>query len=231
VASERTARTQQTTWGGLTLRPLIIALALSLCTGLMAIVVPKADAVVCPPPSGYKSIGGTCYKVKGVRIDAQVNHAGRIQRNPKFFSGIIDTQGQPGILFCGNRGGNQPPGQRLVVTDVPLTCSTQITPQDVISTNDGGTANVTCTALLPFDELQALGEANCTPGQEALDYVPCSFLSDVTYSDGTIAEPGDVIETARHSCTLPLCTTLGWNKSTDLPEARDYECTGPIDVP
>lgn len=214
------------------MRPLIIALALSLFTGLMAIFVPEADAIVCPPPSGYKSIGGTCYKVKGVQIDAEVNHAGRLQRNPKFFSGFIDTQAQPGILFCGNRGGNQPPGQRLVITDIPLTCSTQIQPQDVVSTNNGGTAKVTCTALLPPQELQALGDANCAPGQEAFDYVPCSFLSDVSYSDGlTTDEDPPLIETARHSCTLPSCTTLGWNNKTGLPEQRAYDCTGPIDVP
>jgi len=218
------------------LRPLIIVLGLTLFTGLMVIFVPEASAIVCPPPSGYKSIGGTCYKVKGVQIDAEVTRAGRLQRNPKFFSGFIDTQGQPGILFCGNRGGNQPPGQRLVVTNVPLTCSTQIQPQDVVSPNDGGTAQVRCTALLPPEELQTLGDANCAPGQEAFDFVPCSFLSDVTYSNGTIEDPESAIETARHSCTLDyapesLCTTLAWDNKTGLPEQRNYQCSGPIDVP
>lgn len=212
------------------LRLLIIALALGLSTTMMAVVVPNADAVVCPPPSGYKSIGGTCYKVKGVQIDVEVNHAGQLQQKPKIFSGIIDTQGQPGLLYCGNRGGNQPVGQRIVVIDVPLSCSTQINPQDVVSQQNGGTANVTCTALLPPDELQRLGELHCTPGQTAFDYVPCGFLSDVTYSNGTLDSPGTSIETARHSCILPLCATLGWDNKTGLPEARDYECVGPIDV-
>jgi hypothetical protein len=201
----------------------------------MAIFVPKADAVVCPPPSGYKSIGGTCYKVKGVEIVFQeVKNTGNLQTKPKFVSGLIDTQGQPGILFCGNRGGNQPPGQRLVVANEPLFCFKQIDPQNVFSPRNGGTATVTCTALLSPEALLALGEENCAPGQEAFDFVPCSFLSDVTYSEGLItdADPEPpLIETARHFCTLPSCETLGWNNKTRLPEARDYECIGPIDVP
>jgi hypothetical protein len=226
----KTTPTATTIWqtprGKHKLRPRIIALGLSFIAGLMAVFVTEANAVVCPPPTGYKSIGGTCYKVKGVEINAEVNHTGHVQRHPKSFHGEIFTGVEGGVLFCGNKGGNQPPGQRIVPVDTPLTCSHSIEPQDVVSSRNGGTAHVRCTALLPSDVLQALGDQYCIPGQEAFDFVPCAFLSDVTYVDD---ETSTVIETARHSCFLPDCPSLRWNNKAGRPEPRDYECEGPID--
>lgn len=205
----------------------MIVLGLTLFTSLMADFVPEASAIVCPPPSGYKSIGGTCYKVKGVQIDAEVKFTGQLQRNPKSFHGDIAPQGV-GILYCGNQGGNQPPGQRLVVTSAHLTCSQEIFQQNVVSSQNGGTAKVTCTAQLDPFVLQQLGDENCAPGHEAFDYVPCEFLSDVTYTSDSDAS---IIETARHHCWLPSCETLGWNNKTGLPEPRDYECDpDPIEI-
>ena len=221
--------TPQTPRGGLPLRPRIIALRLSLVAGLLIVFMTEVNAVTCPPPTGYKTIGATCYKVKGVEINAEVNHTGHLQKNPKSFHGEIFTSAEGGILFCGNKGGNQPPGQKIVPVKPPLECSQSIVPQDVVSSQNGGTAIVTCTALLPPLVLQALGDEHCTPGQEAFDFVPCAFSSDVTYMDDN---KSTVIETARHRCSLLNCGTLRWDKSKGAPERRAYDiCEGPIPVP
>jgi hypothetical protein len=48
------------------------------------------------------------------------------------------------------------------------------------------------------------------PGWEGLDFVPCTFGSLLTL---TRNDTDQVIETAKHSCTLPNCDTLKWDKA------------------
>lgn len=225
-ATPTTTGTPQTPRGGLKLRPRISALGLGLIAGLMAVFVTEANAG-CPPPTGFRSIGGTCYFTQGVDIVAEVNHTGQLQQHPKSFDGFIQPEGT-GVLFCGTKfvgKPHQPPGQRLVVTTKPLTCSTPIHPTDVTSTQNGGTASVTCHALLDPTVLQSLGNTFCSSGQVAYDYVPCKFTSEVSYIDD---ETSTDIESAKHSCSLDSCETLAWDKQRNLPELRPYECTGPL---
>lgn len=192
--------------------------------GLSPLFVTDAHAAC---PTGYRYIGGCCYKVKGVEIDAQVNHTGQLQRDPKAVSASIVPVGN-GILFCVNKPGKQPPGQKIIPVPVGTTlqCSTSVQNNDLVSPQNGGTAEVACIASLVGQDLRNLDQF-CATGQQAIDFVPITFLSDVTYSD----ETQSAIETARHSCTLPNPETLTWDRTLNRPEPRDYECIGPIDVP
>jgi hypothetical protein len=211
--------------GGVTLTRQLIALPVlviaSAFIGLLTFFVGPADAG-CPPPTGYRYIGGSCYFVKGVEIDAQVNHTGNLNKDPKTFSASIAIEGGTAILFCKNKAGHQPPGQKIVPVPVgtQLTCSTGV--NNVVSNQNGGTANVVCTALLVGQDLSAF-DAFCTTGQVAADLVPIQFLSDVTY-DATTGH----IESAQHQCTLPSPETLAWDRATDKPERRAYDCIGPL---
>jgi hypothetical protein len=188
--------------------------------GLLSFFVSAAEAA-CPPPTGFRYIGGSCYFVKGVEIEAEVNHTGqKPQKDHKTFSANIDVTGSTGILFCVNKPGKQPPGQKIVPVPAgqTLSCSSAVT--NVVSNQDGGTGQVVCTAQVPnlsnFDQ-------HCSSGQVAIDFVPISFLSDVTYSDDN-----GTIESAKHSCTLPSPETLQWDRATNRPERRPYDCEGPL---
>lgn len=182
----------------------------------------------CPPPTGFRRIGGACYKVKGVEIDAEVNHTGNLRRDPKQFSALIHPTGSLGIVFCVNKPGKQPPGQKIVPVDAQTTlqCLAKVDTDDVFTSQDGGTALVNCRAELQGAALRAYDQF-CPRGQQAIDFVPISFLSDVRYSD----EDDATIEGARHSCTLPNPETLAWDRSLNRPEPREFECTGPFVVP
>jgi hypothetical protein len=180
----------------------------------------------CPPPTGFRYIGGACYYVKGVEIEAEVNHTGSLTKDPKTFAADITVQGN-GILFCKNKAGNQPPGQKIVPVPnvIEMNCLSSVT--NVVSNKNGGTANVVCTAKLirsnpPTEDDLSLFDAFCASGQVAVDFVPIKFLSDVTY-DATTGN----IESARHSCDLPNPETLRWDRAADRPERRAYDCTGP----
>jgi hypothetical protein len=175
----------------------------------------------CPPPTGFRYIGGACYYVKGVEIDAEVNHTGNLNKDPKTFSADIAV-GDTGIVFCKNKAGKQPPGQKIVPVQNPVTmnCSTAVS--NVVSNQNGGTANVVCTAKLVGPDLAAF-DSFCASGQVAADFVPITFLSDVKY-DGSTGN----IESANHSCTLPNPETLAWDRAADRPERRAYDCIGPL---
>ena len=176
----------------------------------------------CPPPTGFRYIGGACYYVKGVEIEAEVNHTGmKPQKDGKTFAGNIDVTGSTGIVFCVNKPGKQPPGQKLVPVNSgqTLLCSTPVT--NVVSSQNGGTGKAVCTALVT--DLSFYNQY-CPIGQVAIDFVPISFLSDVTYSDDA-----GVIESAKHSCNLPSPETLQWDRTTNRPERRQYECLGPLE--
>lgn len=173
--------------------------------------------------TGYRYFNGVCYRVKGVDVLSEVHHTGNLAQKRKRIDATISPT-DTGILFCGNRGGNQPPGQRLVVAHEQLTCSQPISPNDLVTSQQGGTAQVTCTALLDDNALALLGSLYCAKGHEALDFVPCRFLSNVEYREDS--EGGTIIETARDSCSLPSCETLQWvgDTVTGRPEDRLYTC-------
>ena len=185
-------------------------------------------------PLGTGTSEGHATSRRGVVIEAEVNHTGQLQRHPKSFLGDIVTGApelpgaiQGGMLFCGNNGGHQPRGQRIVPVLAPLRCETSSENFVSVSPNDGGTAKVTCKAIADLPSL----DQYCTPGQVAFDFVPCSLTSDVTYMDEE-EDPPAVIETARHRCSLLNCGTLRWDKSKGAPERRAYDiCEGPIPVP
>jgi hypothetical protein len=216
--------------GGFALKLGLAALGfLGFCAFMVGTTI-DASAATCPPPTGYRSIGGTCYFTNGVLVDTQLFFTGNLQKNPKRFSADL-TPGPNaiGMLFCGNNGGNQAKGQRVIPFTTPLSCDVSVQPSDVDSSQNGGTADhVLCNATLTQDQLDAL-DGNCTPGQFAIDFVPCSFDSLVKYK--SLNKDGitfTVIEEALHRCTLPSCETLLWDNKAGTSQFRPYDCIGPI---
>jgi hypothetical protein len=211
--------------GGCKRRTTVLALSLVASLGCVT----YAHAAVCPPPTGYKSIGGTCYYVNTVGVEAQLKNTGNLKQHPKSFRVEIAPTGV-GVLYCKNKAGNQPPGQRLISATEQLTCSTPVNPSDVISQQNGGTAKVTCTADLSAELKAALGDLYCSTGQSFADFVPCEFYSDVTDLDDTDPTQASVIETAKHHCKLDtsVCEAIPWDKTTNSPQKTPYPCEGPI---
>ncbi|HEU4368819.1 MAG TPA: CHASE2 domain-containing protein [Methylomirabilota bacterium] len=97
-----------------------------------------------------------------------------------------------------------------------LTCSQAVT--NVVSSQNGGIGKVVCTAQVPdlhtFDQF-------CSSGQVPIDFVPISFLSDVTYSDDA-----GTIESAKHSCTLPSRETCSGRGRRIGPSAAHTTARG-----
>jgi hypothetical protein len=193
--------------------------------GLLQLFVTDAHAA-CPPPSGFRYIGGACYRVKGVEVDAEVNHTGQLRRNPKKFFAEI-APGPFGIVFCANKPGKQPPGQKIVPVETQntLKCEATVDPDDVVSSQNGGTAQVGCTAVLMGADLRAYDKF-CPSGQHAIDFVPITFSSVLRYAD-----EDDEIEGVLHRCTLPNPETLAWDRTLNRPEPREFECPGDPEVP
>ena len=209
-----------------TRRLVMLAVAAFIVIGSLTTFVKDASAVVCPPPTGFKSIGATCYYVNGVIVDAQLKFVGNLNAHPKSFKADLAPTGD-GVLFCGNNGGNQAPGQRIIQFVEPFSCKpVDLKTSDVDSPQNGGTADhVLCDARVTPEQLQSLGDKYCSNGQFALDFIPCQFDSIVTYTSDT---DGSVIEQAKHRCSLANCTTLKWNNKAGMPEFRQYDCVGPV---
>jgi len=205
------------------------ALGLRLVAALMVVCVNDGYAAICPPPTGYKSIGQTCYYVNTVGIHVELKNTGNLKNHPKAFRADLAPTGV-GVLYCKNKAGKQPPGQRLISTTQQLTCSTPVEPSDVVSQQNGGTAQVVCTAKLSDPDLLALGQLYCATGQFAVDYVPCEFYSVVTYTDETDPTSPSDIETAKHHCKLDtsICEAIPWDYTTNSPKETQYPCEGPI---
>ena len=120
-ATPTTTGTPQTPLGRLKLRSRITVLGLGLIAGL-AVFVTEANAQ-CPPPTGFRYIGGTCIYTGSVRIEAEVNHTGNLKKKPKSFHSSIQTVlPAGGMLYCGNKGGNRPEEQRIVPILASLQC-------------------------------------------------------------------------------------------------------------
>jgi hypothetical protein len=222
-ATPTTTGTPQTPLGRLKLRSRITVLGLGLIAGL-AVFVTEANAQICPP--GHRYIGGTCISTGSVRIEAEVNNTGDLKKTPKSFHGSIQTiLPAGGMLYCGNKGDNQPQEQKIVPIPASLQCDGPV--KKVDSQENYGTASVECLAQANLRRLDQF----CTPGQVAFAFVPCEFQSVVTYTDKSKKLPV-VIEKACHRCTLSSCNTLGWDKQNGRPERRFYDsCEGPFVVP
>jgi hypothetical protein len=195
-----------------------------LCISVIAMLGTEANACA----TGYRLIAGYCVKSGSVIIEAEVNHTGSLKQHPKSFQGDVcdpdnpDPEGlctQGGVLFCWNKAHNQPPGQRIIPVVLPLKCDVPV--QNVISSDNGGTASVSCPAKPTFDQLRSL-DPYCSSGQEAIDFVPCAHRLVLTYTDD---ETSTVLERVNSDCTLPDCETLKWDKTNKRPENRPYECT------
>ena len=222
-ATPTTTGTPQTPLGRLKLRSRITVLGLGLIAGL-AVFVTEANAQICPP--GHRYIGGTCISTGSVRIEAEVNNTGDLKKTPKSFHGSIQTiLPAGGMLYCGNKGDNQPQEQKIVPIPASFECDVPV--KKVVSRENYGTASVECLAQ---DNLRRLDKF-CTSGQVAFAFVPCEFQSVVTYIDKS-KKPPAVIEKACHRCTLSSCNTLGWDRQNGRPERRLYDsCEGPFVVP
>lgn len=168
--------------------------------------------------TGYVYIGGSCYRAKGVQADIEVKKVANAEQNPKFLQMTIHPSSTvAGILFCGNRASNQPPGITPVIFTGTFGASTTIN-----SATKNGSTRVSLTALLSADQLAAL-DAYCpnTQNFDALDFVPCQFDSALHLSDINTSRS---LEAVTHACTLADCYSLKWDKKTDLPEPRAFDC-------
>lgn len=176
-----------------------------------------SEAFACA--SGYIYMSGRCVKwTKGVLADVDLKNLANAEQNPKRLDLRIDPSTTvAGLLFCGNRASNQPPGIVPVIFSQPFFGSTFIT-----SATGGGANRVSVTALLSAEQLAAL-DVNCPNRQnfDALDFVPCEMATTLQLSD---VNKSSVLESYTDKCTLPNCSTLKWDRKTGMPERREYSC-------
>jgi hypothetical protein len=192
-----------------------------LCISVIAMLVTEASALC---PVGYTYIGGKCYKTKGVDCEVDLKRLGNVEQHPKSLDCNILLSGEvAGVLFCGNPASRQPPGHVPAVFSGSFGGSTAVDPNDV---DKHGNAHVQVIAVLSDTQLGTLASQYCPNASfTGLDFVPCAFTSEVTLVND---ETSGTIETAKDSCSLPDCQSLKWNKNTNMPEQRDYDCVGPI---
>jgi hypothetical protein len=177
-------------------------------------------------PVGYTYIGGSCYKTKGVDCEVDLKKLGNVTQHPKSLACNINPPGTDGVvqgvLFCGNPASNQPPGQVPAVfsCEPGSACFTNSTAVDPNSVKQGK-AHVQVIVMPTQSELDSLALQYCPNTQFiGLDFVPCAFGGDLELTDDS-----GTVESVRHSCTLPDCFNLRWDKKKKMPEQRDYECT------
>src|SRR5437016_8415996 len=99
-----------------------------LCISVIVMLVTEANAGLCPV--GYTYIGGKCYKTKGVDCEVDLKRLGNVAQHPKSLDCTISPSGQ-GVLFCGNKASNQPPGQVPVLFTGTFGGATPIDPNKV----------------------------------------------------------------------------------------------------
>jgi hypothetical protein len=179
-------------------------------------------------------ITGKCRIWSGsVECGITANGLGNVTKDPK--AGGCTVMGNEGatvpiygLVYCGNPGTNKhaAPGIQPCYYDGEFGKFTKIT-KGAIDTN--GVAYVTAYASLDPQELSKMNSCCPNPQWVAIDFVPieCDVVFDlveILYYVGDVPVYGDTIDTATYHCVLPDPLTLGWDKKTQKPERREYNC-------
>jgi hypothetical protein len=185
---------------------------------VLALFATEAAAQTCVSSTGKigRYIFGKCYYPASVRAEVDLTHLNDAQQNPKLLQ-LFATPIGSGLLFCGNRSSNQPPGVIELLVQETLTGQTV-----VAAANRAGSVHVSVTANLSETTLLDL-EGFCPNEQNytVLSFVPCAFNGVLRLLDiGTERE----LEVATDSCTLQDCNTLRWDNKAGMPEQRPYTC-------
>jgi hypothetical protein len=180
-----------------------------------------ACALAAPTLGSAGWIGGVYY-VKGVECDVTATGIGSIKQTPQSMSCAISPPATDtrivGLALCENPGGNHPPGLQPAAIDSFAT--TEQLDQKNVDRN--GKAFKILTAMPTADQLAALITACPNTNYVVTDFVPCGFQTTVNLIDDTT---GAILQTESYSCSLDSCLTLGWDKTTQMPEKRQYTCT------
>jgi len=189
--------------------------------GMVAILGTESVARVCT----LKSSSGTCLFWSGsVECDLNADQVGSLKDNPELSctvtpSSVAESQG--GLLLCGNPGRKQKPASGIQVISIPAASSPPsfgasigIQKQNI----QNGVATVPPISASP--NLSQFNSFCPNPSWVVLDYVPCQASIEAKQSD-TVGP----IDTKTFSCTLPSCSTLGFDPVTGKFERRQYQCT------
>ena len=187
---------------------------------MIAIVGTEAVAAVC----ALRSKSGTCLFWSGsVECDLNADQIGSLKDKPELSCTVTPSTSvglQGGLLTCGNPGANRKTSPGVQVVSVPPASappffgkSTGIQKQDI----QNGVASVT---IITSPDLSRLNSFCPNPNWVVLDYVPCQASIEAKQSD-TVGP----IDTKTFSCTLPSCSTLGFDPVTGKFDRRQYDCT------
>lgn len=187
---------------------------------MVAILGTEAVARVCV----LRSTSGTCLYYSGsVECDLNADQVGSLKDNPELSCTVTPSTlagSQGGLLTCGNPGANRKTSPGIQVVSVPPSSAppffgknTGIRKQDI----QNGVAYVTVTTSPDLSQFISFCP---NPNWIVLDYVPCQASIEAKQSD-TVGP----IDTKTFSCTLPNCSTLGFDPVTGEFERRQYQCT------
>lgn len=193
-----------------------------------AMVIPAANAGTCL----MKSSSGACLMYTGsVRCeDLNASGLGNVNKDPKYWSCKVekplDNTVLPGIVYCGNKGGNIGVGAQAWIANGFSGLAT-ITPSQVDKNGfaSGGLVSATANAA----QLAALDYVCWSQNSNwnAIDFVPTAMSVAVQVLDenGVLTYTGSQLNETTFDCVLPNPETMTWDKKAGTPERRAYNCT------
>ena len=181
-------------------------------------------AILGTEAAAQRIIGGSGW-TKGVSCEGiSGSGAGNVTKDPKSVACDIaptdQSQGLPGFVFCHNSGANTPPGIQPANFSGTFGDITPLNP--ALVDRNGRFTGAAVIATLTDDQLATLRSACPNQNYDAFDFVPIGPFQLIV--ELVREATGEVLATDVLICTLPHPETFGFDKKTELPERRQYDC-------
>ncbi len=167
-----------------------------------------------------RNIYGGCRVWSGsIECGISVSKVGNVTKNPETVGCTASGTGN-WVVACGNPGVKRwtSPGINLVYYSGSLEGNLAIQKTDV---DHNGNAYLYVPASADQSMLNNLTDTCPNPNWIAIDAAPC----EATVTDQEWDACNQVVSDTTLWCTLPSCETLGWDKTAQQFERREYECT------